>query len=178
MDDIQLAKAISTGDQVAFKLFFERYYNPLLAYISTFTHQSLQAEDITQQAFVTLWDNREKIKPEHSLKNYLYTIAYNGYIDQYRKSKYQNSILDHLKRRALADRLNERDDTADQRIEKLRSIVDALPYRCQEILKLNKIQGLKYREIAEMLDISVKTVESQMRIAYQKIREEFQNPQE
>ena len=174
MDDIQLTHAISNGDQVAFKLFFERHYNPLTAYITTFTNDRSLTEDLVQQAFIQIWKNRKKLRIQQTPKNYLYTIAYHAFIDHYRETKRENLVLDALKRKALEVRIKEEEDVAALRIEKLRSIVDALPEKCQEILKLNKIKGLKYREIADTLGISVKTVESQMRIAYRKIREEFQ----
>lgn len=173
MDDIRLTHAISSGDQVAFKLFFERHYNPLTAYITTFTNDRNLAEDLVQQAFIKIWKHRKKLRLQQSPKNYLYTIAYHGFIDHYRETKRENLVLDALKRKALEIRIQEEEDVAALRIEKLGSIIEGLPPKCQEILKLNKIQGLKYGEIADVLGISVKTVESQMRIAYRKIREEF-----
>src|SRR5690606_38652427 len=172
MDDIQLTHAISGGDQVAFKLFFERHYNPLTAYITTFTNDRNLAEDLVQQAFIKIWKHRKKLRLQQSPKNYLYTIAYHGFIDHYRETKRASLVLDALKRKALEGRIQEAEDVAALRIEKLRAIIDGLPPKCQEILKLNKIQRLKYGEIADVLGISVKTVESQMQIAYRKIREE------
>lgn len=62
----------------------------------------------------------------------------------------------------------------ERNTQKIMSIIDNLPDRCREILTLSKIQGLPYREIAKKLEISVKTVESQMRIAYQKIRNQME----
>lgn len=84
-------------------------------------------------------------------------------------------VLDVLKRHALEVRLHEGEDATARRIEKLKKIIEILPDGCREILTLNKMEGLKYREIAEKLNISVKTVESQMRIAYRKIREGFED---
>ena len=55
----------------------------------------------------------------------------------------------------------------------MRQVIDSLPPKCREIIMLNKIQGVKYKEIADQMGISVKTVESQMRIAFTKIREAF-----
>src|SRR5690606_41848339 len=104
---------------------------------------------------------------------YIYYITYRGIIDHYHETKRASLVLDALKRKALEVRIQEAEDVAALRIEKLRAVIDGLPPKCQEILKLNKIQGLKYGEIADVLGISVKTVESQMRIAYRKIREEF-----
>ncbi|SRR5690606_3450705 len=173
MDDFLLADAISQGDQGAFRIFFERHFGPLQAYIFTLTGEKTMAEDIVQHAFFRIWEKRNDLKANQSPKNYLYTIAYHYYIDQYRKNKLRHDFILQLKRQALADRLREDEEQREVRVEKLRQIIAQLPDRCREILILNKMEGLKYREIAEKLSISEKTVESQMRIAFQKIREQF-----
>ncbi|ADY29046.1 MULTISPECIES: RNA polymerase sigma factor [Cellulophaga] len=173
MNDISLANAIYNGDSNAFKIFFKRYHKPLLAYITTFTNDSKDAEDIVQQAFITLWEERKKLKKNVSSKSYLYKIAYNNYISQYRKKKKHNTFINEFKVLALQECLTEKDD--DFRTKKLMSLVNSLPPRCQEILKLSKQENLKYKEIAEHLQISLKTVDAQLQIAYKKIREGFKN---
>lgn len=173
MNDISLANAIYNGDSNAFKIFFKRYHKPLLAYITTFTNDSKEAEDIVQQAFITLWEERKRLKKNVSPKSYLYKIAYNNYINQYRKNKKYNSFINEFKTFALQEYLIEVDD--DVRIKKLMTLVNSLPPRCQEILKLSKQDNLKYTEIAERLKISLKTVDAQLQIAYKKIREGFKN---
>lgn len=175
MDDIRLAIAIRQGDSAAFKILFERYYEPLLAYITTFTHNPPHSQDIVQQAFVTLWLQRDKLNIEKSPKAYLYAIAHNGYIDQYRILKRRDEFFDELKEHALRERITDDKELTEQRIGRLKDIVKSLPPRCREILQLNKQENLTYKEIALQLKISVKTVEAQMRIAFQKIREGFKN---
>ncbi|APU09956.1 hypothetical protein A5M85_06570 [Cellulophaga lytica] len=168
MNDISLANAIYNGDSNAFKIFFKRYHKPLLAYITTFTNDSKDAEDIVQQAFITLWEERKKLKKNVSSKSYLYKIAYNNYISQYRKKKKHNTFINEFKVLALQECLTEKDD--DFRTKKLMSLVNSLPPRCQEILKLSKQENLKYKEIAEHLQISLKTVDAQLQIAYKNKR--------
>ncbi|UGU15312.1 RNA polymerase sigma-70 factor [Sinomicrobium kalidii] len=170
MEDVQLAQAIRDGQEPAFRQLFERYYQRLHAYITSFTRDRDEAEDIVQQAFMVLWSKRRKLDTGKSLKSYLYTIAHNIYIDQHRQLKRRNAFFDELKAAALRERIKEDEDLVEQRIQKLKSIVESLPPRCREILQLNKLEGLKYREIAGRLDISLKTVEAQMRIAFRKIR--------
>ncbi|WP_255518108.1 sigma-70 family RNA polymerase sigma factor [Fulvivirga sp. M361] len=69
--------------------------------------------------------------------------------------------------------MKEDTESLEKRIEKVKQVVDSLPPKCQEIIRLNKLEGIKYKDIAVRMDISVKTVESQMRIAFKKIREAF-----
>jgi RNA polymerase sigma-70 factor (ECF subfamily) len=174
MDDTLLVSAIIKGDSSAFKDLFERYYKLLVGYITTLTNDMDVSEDIVQQAFITLWKQRESLDVSKSIKSFLYTIAYNAYVDQYRKLKRQDVFFDELRLEAIREGIAEDNELLEQRISKLKRIVESLPPRCREVLELHKMEGLKYKEIAETLDISLKTVESQMRIAYQKIREGFE----
>lgn len=174
IEDRPLIQAIIKGNTLAFKTVFEKYYQPLVAYITTFTNDVHLAEDLVQQAFVTLWDRRSSLNVNKSTKSFLYTIAYNAYIDHYRKQKRRDTFFDDLRLQALQEGIPEDTELMDARIAKLKSIVEQLPPRCKEILELNKLEGMPYKAIAETLGISLKTVESQMRIAYRKIREGFE----
>ncbi|QVY67594.1 RNA polymerase sigma-70 factor [Polaribacter sp. Q13] len=173
MEDSILAINIKKDDEKAFKTLFDRYYKKLVDYSFSFTHNLQEAEDIVQQTFITLWTNRKKINTEKSIKSYLYRITQNSYIDTYRKQKHKESFFDEIKERALSNRINDDDDLIEQRISKLKIVIESLPEKCKEILKMNKFQGLKYKEIADQLDISVKTVESHMHTAFKKIRKAF-----
>ncbi|WP_282135765.1 RNA polymerase sigma factor [Seonamhaeicola maritimus] len=175
MQDLELIKAIQEDDRSAFKILFKKYYGMLVNYVTTFTGRKPAAEDIVQQLFVTLWVKRHGLNITKSVKGYLYTVAHRAYVDHYRSSKRKNAFFDELKEKAIRDSIQENKETAERRIQKLKEIVETLPPKCREVLELNKLSGLKYQEIAEHLDVSIKTVESQMRIAFQKIREGFEN---
>ncbi|MCK0131635.1 RNA polymerase sigma-70 factor [Flavobacteriaceae bacterium F08102] len=171
MDDIAAAKALKRNDKKAFKFLFDTYYDPIVAYILTFTHDKMKAEDIVQQAFVNLWEDRRKLDYVKSPKPYIYKIAYFRYIDSIKHDKKRNKLLDDIWHNTLVSTIEEDDEELlNQRIEKLREVINLLPPKCKEILILNKIKGLKYREIAETLGISIKTVENQMSKAFRKIR--------
>lgn len=173
LDDSILADNIKKGDEKAFKTLFDRYYKKLLDYAFTFTGDLQEAEDIVQQTFITLWTNRKKIDSQKSIKSYLYRITHNTYIDTYRKQKHKESFFDEIKERALRDRIIDDDEIIEQRILKLKVVIESLPDRCKEVLQMNKFQGLKYKEIADQLNISVKTVEAHMNTAFKKIRIAF-----
>lgn len=173
--DKSIVKSIKEDDEKAFYTFFSAHYNKLFAYIMSYAMNRDIAEDITQQAFVNFWRNRKNIDENDAPKSYLYTTAYHLYVDYHRKEKIQYSIIDQIKAKAVEENDKESKELTERRLEMLKSTIDALPYRCRRILEMNKIEGLKYREISEILGISVKTVESQMRIAFQKIREAFKD---
>lgn len=175
MSELEAVSALKKDDKAAFGYLFRLYYDRLVAYISTYTHDKAQSEDIVQQAFINLWEDRHKLNPDRSPKHYLYTIARNRYIDSIKKEKRRNRLLDELWEQALRERISEDREQVERRIERMKQIIDSLPPKCREIIRLNKIEGVKYKDIAIQLDISVKTVESQMRIAFQKIREAFRD---
>lgn len=173
MKDIQLVIAIREGDRCAFGLFFKKHYKQLLAYMTTFTHNRGQAEDLVQQAFVLLWEKRGLLDADRSPKQYLFAIALNQYKKSYRELRHRIALIEGLKEEALRDSLEKNQSDMEEKILLLKKSIEELPPRCKEILILNKFDGLTYVEIAERLQISVKTVEAQMRIAYEKIRKEF-----
>lgn len=173
MNEIEAVVAMKKGDRKAFRYLFNLFYNRLVAYVTSYTHDKIQSEDIVQQAFISLWEDKSKLDETKSPKPYLYAIVYNKYIDTIKKAKKKEKLLSQIWERALVDRIEEDTDVLEKRIQKMKQVIDSLPPKCKEIIMLNKIQGVKYKEIADQMGISVKTVESQMRIAFIKIRKAF-----
>ncbi|MDO5970262.1 RNA polymerase sigma-70 factor [Flavivirga aquimarina] len=174
MNELEVIKRFRAGEESAFRYLFNLYYDRLVAYIAMYTHDKMSSEDIVQQAFIDLWNDRNKLDELKSPKNYLYAIAYNRFIDSVNKNKRQNKLLDQVYERALRDRINGDTEQLEKRIEKMNHIIESLPPKCKEIIIMNKMQGFKYKEIAEIMNISIKTVEAQMGIAYKKIRKGFE----
>lgn len=166
-------KDIKRGDSNAFQTLFHLHYKPLCYYTLQFTKNMPEAEDIVQEVFVKLWTRRDTIEIKTSLKAYLYRSSHNAYIDQFRKQKLKEELLDTLKKEALSNPLEEDNSVLNEKNDKIKTLIDALPPRCKKILLLNKYDGYKHREIAEKLGISIKTVEKQLGTAFKKIREGF-----
>ncbi|MEP5340875.1 MAG: RNA polymerase sigma-70 factor [Algibacter sp.] len=174
MNELEAVKKFRAGEESAFKYLFNLYYDRLVTYIVTYTHDKMSSEDIVQQAFIDLWNDRDKLNELRSPKNYLYAIAYNRFIDSVNKNKRQNRLLDLVYENALRNRINEDTEQLEKRVEKMNRIIESLPPKCKEIILMNKIQGIKYKEIAGIMNISIKTVEAQMSIAFKKIRKGFE----
>lgn len=171
--DILLAN-IKQGDQRAFRILFEKYYRPLCLYLQSFTLDMDTSQDLAQNTFVDFWNKRQEIEVRTSVKSYLFRMGYNLFLNSLRLKKKQEILLEELKWQALEEEDQNPEDHLKEATEKLKKIVETLPPRRQEILQL-KMQGYKYQEIAGRSNVSVKTVESQMRIAYIKIREGFKD---
>lgn len=170
----ELITALQNGDEQAFKLLFNYYYKPLVAFISIYTQNQDDSEDLAQQSFISLWNNRTLLRLEASPKSYLYKIAYNQYIDQYRKSLFEQGLLEELRLEILRNAIVEDDELTQKNLLELKKIIEELPPKCKLILTMSRQQGLDYNEISDKLDISPRTVEEQIRIAFKKIRKAFE----
>lgn len=163
-------------DKDSFAIFFETYYRPLVAYIAQYTNDFDEAEDIAQNCFVAIWEKRKKLAVSASLKSYLYSAAYNSFIDKYRKSKKMNDYVENIKHSAVQEIfIHEPDENLSRQLKFLDKTIHELPEKCRRIFIMSKKEGKSYKEIAEQLEISIKTVEAQIRIALIKIRERFES---
>ncbi|SKB71703.1 RNA polymerase sigma-70 factor, ECF subfamily [Salegentibacter holothuriorum] len=172
MNNTDFSQALKDGDKHAYGSLFEKHYQPLCAYIKSYTQDWDTAQEIVQSTFIVIWQKREKLDINTSLKSYLYKTAYNSFLQMQRANKKQEKLSQRLKEEALREEIFIDEELQERKIKKLREVIEKLPSRCKQVLEL-KQQGYKYKEIAEKLELSVKSVESQMRIAYQKIRDEF-----
>ena len=125
MNEIDAVKALKKGDKKAFKFLFESYYDRLVAYIVTYTHNQMKAEDVVQQAFINFWDDRQKLNEIRSPKSYLYAIAFNRYVDSIRKEKKRLKLLDDIWHRSLSSRVEEDNEVMEKRIKKMNLIIDS-----------------------------------------------------
>ena len=164
---------ICKGDHSALKELFNLHYRPLCSYAIQFTHRMPDAEDLVQGEFTNLWIKRKKLYIHTSVKAYLYKSVYNAFLHKARKDKRKDMFFNALKYEAMSYSPNEDNSAFLQKIEKVKKLVDLLPDQCRETLLLSKREGYKNREIAKELGVSIKTVESQIRIAFKKIREGF-----
>ncbi|RAV27936.1 RNA polymerase sigma-70 factor [Sinomicrobium soli] len=176
MTEKQLLSDLKSGNRQAYRTIFMEYYKIVLAYLIKLSGDMVLSEDLAQGVFLKLWTRRNAINIHTSLKKYLYSTAYNSFMDYHRAAEREKTMhADYLYTSGL---IQEEQETGhrqklDRDICRLKKLIGELPPRCRKIFLLNKLEGKKYREIAEQLDISVKTVEAQMYIAMKKLREEL-----
>jgi len=157
------------GNEPAFAYFFNKYYRHILGFSIQFLHDKEEAQGITQEAFIHLWTNKDKITTLNGIQSFLYTFAKSKCLNLIRhrkvKEKYKNDtlnkkerdldieILTSLKFDSLA--LVELEDLIDKSI-------DELPHITKQIFVKKRFENKKNKEIAEDMDISLKTVEAHM----------------
>ncbi|HEX8014355.1 MAG TPA: sigma-70 family RNA polymerase sigma factor, partial [Flavobacterium sp.] len=117
-----------------------------------------------------VWEQRARLKSDHAIKSFLYKLAYNEFIDLYRKNQSLFS-LEKTYHDALNAVVLEDDSESFQRILKVvNKEIESLPPKCKEVFILSKKEGLTNIEIAEHLDVSIKTVEAQITKAFSILR--------
>lgn len=162
------------GDKEAFRFFFERYYADLCNLVHIYLHDPVISEEIVQDIFIYLWEKKEKIKIESSVKSYLLRAAKNRSLNFIRNEKIKSEILTKLEKKDYNDReIPDQVLDASQLREIINTAIDSLPERCRQIYILGKEKNLSYREIGEELGISVKTVEAQMSTALKRLRDQL-----
>ncbi|TNE58013.1 MAG: RNA polymerase sigma-70 factor [Bacteroidetes bacterium] len=169
-DENNLVQALQRGETAAFDSIFRRWYEPLCHYACRLADGDMdEAEDLVQQAFVKLWEYRLKLNVAWSLKAYLYKSVHNACLNRLRSQQVRSRYLDYTAQQP--DNMQTMpEDTAPELQERFQRAMDALPTQCRHIFELSRFESLKYREIAEQLGISIKTVETQMGKALRVLR--------
>ena len=172
MSDQQDLDRLREGIEEGFDTIFRTYYADLVGFAQAILRDRTAAEDTTQDVMLELWRRRNNIVLDTSLRAYLLQAT-------------RNRALNLIRHRRVAAGVDPRDVTATPPAPANRSVlereievvvsraVSTLPTKCREIFQLSRVHGLKYAEIAEALDISVKTVEAQMGKALRAIRQQL-----
>jgi len=170
-----LFERIKKSDEKAFETLFHTYYGYLCLYATKIIRDDSAAEEIVQDFFVKLWEKREQLFIETSLKNYLFRSIKNLCINyiQHNKTKLRHAqiVLSGVENN-FSDEYNYSEIDISIKIEES---INSLPEKRKEIFRLSRQEGLKYHEIAKKLNISVKTVETQMSLAIKTLRDKLKN---
>jgi RNA polymerase sigma-70 factor (ECF subfamily) len=162
---------IANGNQSAYKSLFLLYYKRLLRFANNFTHSREIAEEIVSDVFINLWKKRTSITVIDNLHLYLYVAVRNtalNYLQQLNRQRWEN--LDEVSvelSEPFAD--PETALVTSELSNRIKRAIQQLPSRCKLIFQLVKEDGLSYKETAQLLQISVNTVDNQLVIALQKI---------
>ncbi|MFA6126561.1 MAG: RNA polymerase sigma-70 factor [Bacteroidales bacterium] len=160
------------GDISDFEKLFKLHYSKLCSYANLFLNDPDAAEDVVQEVFFKLWKNRDELTVSTTIKSYLFRAVRNGCMN----------VIDHITVREAYKVVNEEDIRDSERHlideavvseleQRIRETIDELPVERRKIFIMSRFDGLKYREIADQLNISVKTVENQMYQALRFLRE-------
>ncbi len=174
---------IEAGDIKVFEILYNEHYMPLCHFAQRFVFDLDTAREIVQDVFVHIWEKRTSLPAEISLKTYLFTSVRNKCLDYLKHLNVENEFKKERIKKVLEpgnSTFNSIDHPLDGLITKelentIKNAIENLPEKCREIFELSRFKGLKYHEIAEKLNISVKTVETQMSRALESLRKKLDN---
>jgi RNA polymerase sigma-70 factor (ECF subfamily) len=169
--EINLIHQINTGNELAFEKVFKQYFKSLQNYAYTILKDLDVAEEMVQNVFLKIWEKREKLPTDAVVSSYLYKSVYHESLNYLRHEKVK---ISHQQQTLYS--MKEETDNASDRIklkqleEHLQKALNDLPQQCRTIFQMSRFDELRYREIADELGISIKTVENHMGKALRLLR--------
>ena len=168
----KLSDSMNALDKGTFEELFRSYFTPLCSFAQKYVGDIDEAKDIVHNVFINLWNKRDKVDLKTSLKSYLFQGVYNRSLNYIRDHKKLVQFDTPQTEAELGQYMESRDHLESSEAEsRINRALEDLPEKCREIFLMNRFDGLKYREIAVKLDISIKTVETQMSRALKTLRE-------
>lgn len=171
-EDKKLLKSIKENKREAFNSLFRKYYAQLTNFAHGFLKDRDLAEEAVQEMFINIWNQRNHLDINSSVLSYLYMSVRNTALNKIKsiqvRQKHENLYADEYLTESTSI------PTADNNIEIKQLInrgIKQLPQKCMDIFLLSRNEGLTYQEIADYLEVSKKTVENQMGIAFKKLRQ-------
>lgn len=172
----QVLETLQLGNESAFEMIFRTYYQPLCRYAYSFLQNKEEAEEVVQASFITVWEKRNNIAIETSLKSYLYRMVRNSCLNviKHEKVKQQHVAHELAVSEVSYESVSQKVLGAELEI-KITEAMRTLPEQCRLVFQLSRFEELKYQEIADQLQISVKTVENHMGKALKLMREQLKD---
>ena len=169
--DEQIALRLSKRDEAAFEQVFKTHYKNLHAYAFTILKDEDEAEEMVQQVFFKLWERSEHLSFSGPIAAYLYRAVHNESLNFIKHQKVKAGHQLHV-----AYSMKNKSEQASPKMirkeleNKFREALNELPEQCRTVFQLSRFEDMKYKEIADKLDISIKTVENHMGKALKLLR--------
>jgi len=177
MVDKDLVNRLKRGDEQAFELLYRKYFRRLCAFANKYLNNYEATQEVVQDVFFTIWEKRENLDSDKPILSFLFQSTKNKSLHILEHSKVEEKYQEVIK---YAYSQGEFFDAADSLLAKeleakFGEIIESLPEQCRKVFLLSRQEGKKYREIAEELNISEKTVETHMNRALKVFRKELKD---
>lgn len=166
---------LSVGDEQVFELLYRKYFVRLCAFANKFLFDPQLSEEVVQDVFFNLWKNRKNIKDDGTIKSYLFQSIHNKSINQLERQKVINKNSELIRFvYANSSEFDVHESLLAKELQKRSSeIIENLAPQCRKIFMMSRTLGKTHHEIADELQISIKTVETQISRALKKLRSEL-----
>lgn len=171
-NDQQLVQLLQKGNVAAFDSLFEVYSQKLFGFAFKYFKNEMDAEELVQEVFVKVWENRQRLKTELSFRSYLFTIALNQIRKHFNKKATSLRYLESLTQDAEYP-VSFQDDSYESNLQQINLIIEQLPPRRREIFIKSKLEGKSSKVVAQELNISAGTVDNQVSEALRFIRSQL-----
>lgn len=177
-----MSNSVPEGNDLDFEKIYAVYYPKLVRFSKEYVLSQADAENIVQDVFLGLWEQKDILSSLHNINAYLFRLMKNRCIDFLRhkirvedkKQSIQDVMLREYELKLYSIEHFDESLLSDEEIERIiANAIDSLPQKCREIFVLSRMEGLKYQEIAERLKLSPSTVNNQITIALKKLKEEL-----
>ncbi|CAL1519106.1 RNA polymerase sigma-70 factor [Chitinophaga sp. MM2321] len=171
-DELELLQQLIAGDAESFRKIYEYYQGKVFLFALRLTKSKSEAEEIVQEVFVRLWENREKVKIEKNFNAYMLTITKNLILDRLKKAAFDKTIQQKIYHNMLVLQNTTVDELIEKELTRLyQQAVDRLSPQKKVVFMLSRQEELSYEEIAQKLGVSKNTVRNQMSDSLKSIRE-------
>ena len=175
--DEEMMQLVQRGDPRAFELLYDRHGGAAFSLAYRMSGDRLAAEDIAQEAFLSIWRSRLRYQPERgSVRTWVLGIVHNRAIDSLRRSlvhERRRSVVEGIEEREQAPELTEVEAVRREEARQVRSALESLPDEQRRTIELAYFGGFSQSEIAEMLEMPIGTVKGRMRLGLEKMRREL-----
>jgi RNA polymerase sigma-70 factor (family 1) len=171
----ELMRLITKGDEEAFKILFENNVQRLVNFVFAIVKSKDISQDIVDEVFIRLWKTRENAVNIRNIKVYLYIAAKNAALNYISRKAFEQITepLTDIDITINSEQIPDKQMITAELFNKIHEAVNSLPPRCKIIFKLVREDGLTYKEVSDILNISENTVDAQMVIAAKRIREKI-----
>ena len=175
MNERKLILGLKQGNHDSYESLFKLYYAKFVNFADAIIKDRSAAKDIVQEAFIKVWANRAKLDENQDLQNYIYVIVKRLILNYLRDHKPSESIESEIAQKLHCDTWGGQDllVIANETRNRIQDIISKMPIQRRTVFVMSRNQGMTNKQIAEALQISVKTVERHMTLALAELRENF-----
>ncbi len=171
VDSEFLIRQLKNGEESAYEMLFKEYYKVLVIFANKYLYDIEASKELVQELFVHIYEKRNKIEINSSLKSYLFRSVHNRSLNHLNTQKIKNKYAEHVSRTSTSNENSIENEMNKTELEHaIYRAIGELPPKCQDIFKLNRFEGLTNSEIADKLQLSKRTVETQISKALKILR--------
>ena len=175
MEDSRLIALLREGDPLSFEILFQKYYVRFYNFVFNLTKNSQTAEDIIQNVFMKIWINRASLRPDQSIHNYIYVLSKREMLNHIRDRKAYVQVERLVMAEQPSEEVTDQSMSLKELDERIRRFIADMPEQRRKVFLLSRYRGLTNKEIAEMMGLSVRTVDRHINLALTSLKKEFMN---